>query len=80
MPSPVESVMAMFLMSLNNFGNIYEAFSRTEHEAVAKVAITQNLVIIPHLMEISEQVLFVIYMAIVAILLINMLIAMVSST
>lgn len=37
MPSPVESVMAMFLMSLNNFGNVYEAFGRTEHELVAKV-------------------------------------------
>lgn len=43
MPSPVESVMAMFLMSLNNFGNIYEAFSRTEHEVVAKVPNNQEI-------------------------------------
>ena len=37
MPSPTESVMQMFLMSLTNFGAVYEAFSFTEHEVVAKV-------------------------------------------
>lgn len=37
MPSPVDSVMMMFLMSLYNFGGTYEAFARTEHETVAKV-------------------------------------------
>ena len=37
MPTPVDSVMMMFLMSLNNFGSTYEAFARTEHETVAKV-------------------------------------------
>ncbi|KAI9554266.1 putative transient receptor potential cation channel subfamily V member 6 [Daphnia sinensis] len=61
MPSPVDSVMMMFLMSLYNFGGTYEAFARTEHETVAKI-------------------LFVIYMAIVGILLINMLIAMMGNT
>jgi len=53
--------MAMFLMSMTNFGDYYNAFSRTEHEYEAKI-------------------LFVIYMAIVAILLINMLIAMMGNT
>nr|CAH0100413.1 unnamed protein product [Daphnia galeata] len=61
MPTPVDSVMMMFLMSLNNFGSTYEAFARTEHETVAKI-------------------LFVVYMAIVGILLINMLIAMMGNT
>ena len=37
MSSPSESVLSMFLMSLNYFGNTYEAFGRTEHETVAKV-------------------------------------------
>lgn len=37
MASPIDSVMAMFLMSLYNFGNTYEAFGRTDHETVAKV-------------------------------------------
>lgn len=37
MPTPVDSVMMMFLMSLYNFGSTYEAFARTEHETVAKV-------------------------------------------
>ncbi|KAG7213782.1 hypothetical protein KM043_003003 [Ampulex compressa] len=61
MPSPMESVMAMFLMSMTNFGDYYGAFERTEHELEAKM-------------------LFVLYMAIVAILLVNMLIAMMGNT
>ncbi|XP_072757468.1 transient receptor potential cation channel subfamily V member 5 [Anoplolepis gracilipes] len=61
MPSPMESVMAMFLMSLTNFGDYFGAFERTKHEFEAKL-------------------LFVLYMAIVAILLVNMLIAMMGNT
>ncbi|CAK9830452.1 Transient receptor potential cation channel subfamily V member 6 [Anthophora retusa] len=61
MPSPVESIMAMFLMSMTNFGDYYGAFERTQHELEAKL-------------------LFVLYMAIVAILLVNMLIAMMGNT
>lgn len=37
MATPIESIMAMFLMSLTNFGDYYNAFARTEHEYVAKV-------------------------------------------
>ncbi|XP_033305073.1 transient receptor potential cation channel subfamily V member 5 isoform X3 [Bombus bifarius] len=36
MPSPVESIMAMFLMSMTNFGDYYGAFERTQHEMEAK--------------------------------------------
>lgn len=36
MPSPMESVMAMFLMSMTNFGDYYGAFEKTEHEMEAK--------------------------------------------
>ncbi|XP_017893600.1 transient receptor potential cation channel subfamily V member 5 isoform X2 [Ceratina calcarata] len=61
MPSPVESIMAMFLMSMTNFGDYYGAFERTEHEMEGKF-------------------MFVVYMAIVAILLVNMLIAMMGNT
>ncbi|KAG5878666.1 hypothetical protein JTB14_015599 [Gonioctena quinquepunctata] len=61
MSTPIESIMAMFLMSMTNFGDYYDAFSRTEHEYEAKI-------------------LFVIFMGIVAILLINMLIAMMGNT
>ncbi|XP_076672805.1 transient receptor potential cation channel subfamily V member nanchung isoform X2 [Andrena cerasifolii] len=61
MPSPMESIMAMFLMSMTNFGDYYGAFERTQHEMEAKF-------------------LFVVYMAIVAILLVNMLIAMMGNT
>ncbi|KAJ9591720.1 hypothetical protein L9F63_001748, partial [Diploptera punctata] len=61
MPSPTESVMAMFLMSMTNFGDYYAAFERTQHQFEAKL-------------------LFVIYMGIVAILLVNMLIAMMGNT
>ncbi|XP_076629414.1 transient receptor potential cation channel subfamily V member nanchung [Colletes latitarsis] len=61
MPSPMESVMAMFLMSMTNFGDYYGAFERTQHEMEGKF-------------------LFVLYMAIVAILLVNMLIAMMGNT
>ncbi|VEN38218.1 unnamed protein product [Callosobruchus maculatus] len=61
MSTPIESIMAMFLMSLTNFGDYYDAFARTEHEYEAKI-------------------LFVIFMGIVAILLINMLIAMMGNT
>lgn len=61
MPTPVESIMAMFLMSMANFGDYFAAYERTEHEFVAKL-------------------LFVVYMAIVGILLVNMLIAMMGNT
>ncbi|GBP18545.1 Transient receptor potential cation channel subfamily V member 6 [Eumeta japonica] len=61
MPSPMESVMAMFLMSLTSFSDYYNAFERTDHEFEGKL-------------------LFVIYMIIVAILLVNMLIAMMGNT
>ena len=37
MPSPMESIMAMFLMSMTNFGDYYVAYERTEHEIEAKV-------------------------------------------
>lgn len=37
MSTPIESIMAMFLMSLTNFGDYYNAFPRTEHEIEAKV-------------------------------------------
>lgn len=37
MPSPMESIMAMFLMSLTSFGDYYTAFERTDHEIEAKV-------------------------------------------
>ncbi|XP_034948098.1 transient receptor potential cation channel subfamily V member 5 [Chelonus insularis] len=61
MPSPMESIMAMFLMSLTTFGDYYATFEKTDHEILAKC-------------------LFVVYMAIVAILLVNMLIAMMGNT
>ncbi|KAL1138329.1 hypothetical protein AAG570_008393 [Ranatra chinensis] len=61
MPNPVEAIMAMFFMSLTNFGDYYSSFEKTEHEIGAKLC-------------------FVIYMAIVAILLVNMLIAMMGNT
>jgi len=37
MSSPVESVLAMFLMSMTNFGDYFGTFDRTEHEFEAKV-------------------------------------------
>ncbi|KRT81461.1 ion channel, partial [Oryctes borbonicus] len=40
MATPMESIMAMFLMSLTNFGDYYSAFSKTKHEYVAKVQIS----------------------------------------
>jgi hypothetical protein len=39
MPSPMESIMAMFLMSMTNFGDYYDAFENTEHEMEAKVTL-----------------------------------------
>ncbi|XP_055600931.1 transient receptor potential cation channel subfamily V member 3 [Uranotaenia lowii] len=61
MPSPMESIVAMFLMSLANFGDYYGALENTAHEGCAKV-------------------LFVIYMVTVAVLLVNLLIAMMGNT
>ncbi|XP_058065420.1 transient receptor potential cation channel subfamily V member 5 [Anopheles bellator] len=61
MPSPIESIVAMFLMSLTNFGDYYGALENTDHEFCAKI-------------------LFVVYMVIVAVLLVNMLIAMMGNT
>lgn len=37
MPTPTESVMAMFLMSVNTFTDYYTAFDKTSHTLVAKV-------------------------------------------
>uniref|UniRef100_A0A182PBM6 Ion transport domain-containing protein n=1 Tax=Anopheles epiroticus TaxID=199890 RepID=A0A182PBM6_9DIPT len=62
MPSPIESIVAMFLMSLTNFGDYYGALENTDHEMCAKV------------------ILFVMFMVIVAVLLVNMLIAMMGNT
>ncbi|XP_025425861.1 transient receptor potential cation channel subfamily V member 5 isoform X2 [Sipha flava] len=38
MPTPTESVMAMFLMSVNTFTDYYTAFDKTSHTLVAKWA------------------------------------------
>ncbi|GLH11320.1 Transient receptor potential cation channel subfamily V member 6 [Gryllus bimaculatus] len=61
MPNPIESIMAMFLMSMATFGDYYAAFEKTDHEWEAKL-------------------MFVLFMAIVAILLVNLLIAMMGNT
>lgn len=61
MPSPMESIVAMFLMSLTNFGDYFGTMERTNHEMEAKL-------------------LFVVFMVIVAVLLVNMLIAMMGNT
>lgn len=45
MPTPVESVMAMFLMSLTNFGDYFSAFERTDHEFEAKVKLIHKKII-----------------------------------
>lgn len=37
MPSPMESIIAMFLMSMTSFSDYYSAFERTDHEIEAKV-------------------------------------------
>lgn len=37
MPTPTESIMAMFLMSVNTFTDYYTAFDKTSHTLVAKV-------------------------------------------
>lgn len=60
-PSPMESIVAMFLMSLTNFGDYYGTMDRTNHEMEGKI-------------------LFVVFMVIVAVLLVNMLIAMMGNT
>lgn len=90
MPSPMESILAMFLMSMTNFGDYYTAFDRTDHEVEAKVYNLNYLKKISTIKLLSIyttlhillifQLLFVIYMAIVAILLVNMLIAMMGNT
>ncbi|KAG8202146.1 hypothetical protein JTE90_010505 [Oedothorax gibbosus] len=58
---PIQSVLAMFIMSLSEFGDIYEQFNYTQHQNISKVF-------------------FIMYMALVALLLINMLIAMMGKT
>lgn len=60
-PSAMESIVAMFLMSLTNFGDYYGTMDRTNHEMEGKI-------------------LFVVFMVIVAVLLVNMLIAMMGNT
>ncbi|KAF2362077.1 Ankyrin repeat [Trinorchestia longiramus] len=59
--TPVESVLNMFIMSLGNFGSVYEGTECTAHET-------------------SGKVLFIVFMAIVSLLLINLLIAMMGNT
>lgn len=60
-PSAMESIVAMFLMSLTNFGDYYSSMENTNHEVEGKI-------------------LFVVFMVIVAVLLVNMLIAMMGNT
>lgn len=42
MPSGMESFIAMFLMSLTNFGDYYAGTEHTEHEMEAKVNLQWN--------------------------------------
>ena len=60
-PSPMESIVAMFLMSLGSFGDYYGAMDTTGHATEGKI-------------------LFVLFMVIVSVLLVNMLIAMMGNT
>lgn len=60
-PSPMESIVAMFLMSLGSFGDYYGAMDTTNHATEGKI-------------------LFVLFMVIVSVLLVNMLIAMMGNT
>ncbi|XP_058980182.1 transient receptor potential cation channel subfamily V member 5-like [Musca domestica] len=46
MPSPMESVVAMFLMSLTNFGDYYGAMGSTQHEYEAKILFFLFMVIV----------------------------------
>ncbi|KAL3870297.1 hypothetical protein ACJMK2_038373 [Sinanodonta woodiana] len=58
---PAEAVLAMFTMSMGQFGDIYDTFDETKYPVLAKI-------------------IFVIYMIMVTLLLINMLIAMMGNT
>ncbi|XP_043649036.1 transient receptor potential cation channel subfamily V member 5 isoform X2 [Drosophila teissieri] len=46
MPSPMESIVAMFLMSLTNFGDYYGAMVSTQHEYEAKILFFLFMVIV----------------------------------
>lgn len=37
LPNPIESIMAMFLMSLTSFGDYYPQFEKTMHDHGSKV-------------------------------------------
>jgi hypothetical protein len=37
LPNPIESIMAMFLMSLTSFGDYYPQFEKTMHDSGSKV-------------------------------------------
>ncbi|XP_054168639.1 transient receptor potential cation channel subfamily V member 5-like, partial [Oppia nitens] len=57
----IDSIMSMFLISLNEFVDIYTEFDKTDHPTIAKL-------------------MFIFYMILVSILLVNMLIAMMGKT
>ncbi|XP_037940165.1 transient receptor potential cation channel subfamily V member 5 [Teleopsis dalmanni] len=46
MPSPMESIVAMFLMSLTNFGDYYGGMVSTQHEYEAKILFFLFMVIV----------------------------------
>ncbi|XP_035828047.1 transient receptor potential cation channel subfamily V member 5 isoform X2 [Aplysia californica] len=58
---PIESIMAMFIMSLGQFGDFYDSYDSTNYAALGKA-------------------IFMIYMVMVTLLLVNMLIAMMGHT
>ena len=45
-PSAMESIVAMFLMSLTNFGDYYGAMERTNHEMEGKILFVIFMVIV----------------------------------
>lgn len=45
-PSAMESIVSMFLMSLTNFGDYYGAMERTNHELEAKILFVIFMVIV----------------------------------
>lgn len=45
-PSPMESIVAMFLMSLTNFGDYFGTMERTNHEMEGKILFVVFMVIV----------------------------------
>ena len=82
MPTPVESIISIFIMSLGSFGSVWEGLGSTNHSILGKVGLIGcfNFAKPGSATRPRFQIHSFLFLAIVVVLLVNLLIAMMGDT